>query len=61
MIDHPWFKGVDWEGVMLKEIPPPWVPELKSQTDFSYFDDYPDSGDQARVPTPSQQAVFADF
>lgn len=23
-----------------KEIPPPWVPELNSETDYQYFDDY---------------------
>lgn len=43
--NHPWFKGVDWGSVSRKEIPPPWVPEVSSSTDFSHFDNYADSGE----------------
>ncbi len=45
MKNHIWFKGVDWNSVFKKEIPPPWIPELRSPTDFQYFDDYPDSNE----------------
>lgn len=42
---HVWFRGVDWDLVLNKEIPPPWLPELTSDTDFQYFDDYSDEGE----------------
>lgn len=41
---HSWFRGVDWSMVKQKKIQPPWVPELANNLDFSYFDEYPDSG-----------------
>jgi hypothetical protein len=41
--NHVWFKGVDWNIIARKEIPPPWIPEISSPTDASNFDDYPDS------------------
>lgn len=26
MITHPWFQQVDWEGMLRREVPAPWVP-----------------------------------
>lgn len=49
--NHIWFKGVDWAMVKVKKIQPPWVPELSSNTDFQYFDEYPDSGSPIETPT----------
>lgn len=59
--DHIWFKGVDWMMVRQKKIQPPWVPELKSSTDFQYFDEYPDSGTPIVEPSGDQQKFFDDF
>ena len=53
-MDHIWFKGVDWNAVKKKEIPPPWVPDVQSKTDFSHFDNYPDSGEQIITPSPNE-------
>ena len=53
-MNHIWFKGVDWNVVARKEIPPPWVPEVTSKTDFSHFDDYPDSGGPVTTPSPGE-------
>lgn len=58
MKNHVWFKGVDWETVLQKEIPPPWVPELNGAADFQYFDNYPDSGNHAKIPTEKDQQLF---
>ena len=33
--EHPFFSGVDWS--MLRDMEAPFVPELKSMTDTSYF------------------------
>eukprot|EP01130_Rhizamoeba_saxonica_P017911 TRINITY_DN8812_c0_g1_i1.p1 TRINITY_DN8812_c0_g1~~TRINITY_DN8812_c0_g1_i1.p1 ORF type:complete len:484 (-),score=118.60 TRINITY_DN8812_c0_g1_i1:133-1584(-) len=38
ILRHPWFNGVDWDNI--KNMEPPWIPELNSQEDTKYFDDY---------------------
>ncbi len=43
-MEHVWFRGVDWNVVGRKEIPPPWIPEVNSDVDTTFFDNYPDSG-----------------
>jgi len=35
---HPYFKGVDWEAIERKEVPPPFVPNVKGKTDTSQVD-----------------------
>ena len=31
MQNHKWFRGVDWDVVEAKQIPPPWIPYLRSE------------------------------
>merc|ERR1712124_220067 len=38
-----WFKELSWDGLLKKEINAPYKPQVKSETDTSNFDDYPDS------------------
>lgn len=35
---HPFFADIDWEALSKKLITPPFKPQLKSETDVSYFD-----------------------
>ncbi|KAJ9069435.1 serine/threonine-protein kinase dbf2 [Entomophthora muscae] len=35
---HPYFDGIDWDNMRKSE--PPFVPQLESETDSSYFDDF---------------------
>ena len=35
---HPYFKDVDWNKYLKKEITPPFVPKLKNDQDLKYFD-----------------------
>lgn len=58
---HKWFRGVDWEVVYNREIPPPWVPKVRNNTDTQYFEKYPDSVETPSVPTKTQQEHFAYF
>ncbi|KAL7753327.1 hypothetical protein RI367_001102 [Sorochytrium milnesiophthora] len=37
---HPWFSGIDWSSV--RAMPPPFVPELSSDSDTRYFPDLED-------------------
>jgi len=46
-LKHKWFRGVDWDDVKNRTIPPPWIPSLKSKEDVSCFEKYPDSKTQA--------------
>mmetsp|Transcript_60896 Transcript_60896/g.144341 ORF Transcript_60896/g.144341 Transcript_60896/m.144341 type:complete len:530 (-) Transcript_60896:88-1677(-) len=36
---HPFFDGIDWER--LRQLPSPFVPDLSSDTDCRYFDEFP--------------------
>ena len=40
---HRFFKNFDWDKLMKKELPPPYVPKIKSNDDISNFSAYPDS------------------
>ena len=35
---HPWFKNVNWEAFLKKEVKAPYVPILKNELDLSNFD-----------------------
>jgi len=35
---HPYFKGLDWDKLLRKEIPPPFVPPVKDKMDISMVD-----------------------
>ena len=36
---HPFFKGVDWEAMRLREAPPPYKPKIENDADVSNIDD----------------------
>jgi len=58
---HKWFRGVDWDLVKNREIPPPWVPSMAGEDDTQYYDDYPDSTGPVEEPPTSYQSLFDDF
>lgn len=35
---HDWFEGWDWDALVRKEYPAPFVPIIKNDTDVSNFD-----------------------
>ena len=35
---HPFFKDVDWEKALNKELMPPFIPNLSNELDLKYFD-----------------------
>ena len=36
--DHPFFKGIDWDKLIRKEMRPPYVPNVLEATDVSLVD-----------------------
>lgn len=48
---HAWFKGVDWTKLANRNINPPYVPPIKSDSDTSHFDKYPEENTQYGVQT----------
>jgi len=59
--NHKWFKGVEWDIVQGREIPPPWIPKVRNNIDTQYFEKYPDSVETPSVPTKTQQDYFSYF
>lgn len=37
---HPFFKGIDWENI--RQMQAPFIPDIRSDDDHSYFDEFPD-------------------
>lgn len=46
---HRWFDGFDWAGLAARTMPAPYVPTIRSPTDTTNFDSYPDE-----QPAPGQ-------
>jgi len=46
---------------MNKQIPPPWIPLLKSDADSCWFEKLSASKNEARIVTQEQQNCFSDF
>ena len=38
LMQHPFFAGVEWDALLRKQIPPPFKPRLKNESDTSNFD-----------------------
>ena len=66
---HPFFSGVDWEG--LRDLKPPHAPTILSETDTQHFEEFepakPGANGTSAVTPPSQQprdekaVLFAGF
>lgn len=35
---QPWFQDFDFDGMLARRLPAPWVPRIRSPTDASNFD-----------------------
>jgi protein-serine/threonine kinase len=61
---HPFFYGADWSTI--RQIEPPWVPELSSITDTSYFPtdelgDVPNYLERAEPMTAEKDLAFLGY
>jgi len=59
---HKWFRGLEFELLICKQLKPPFVPSVKSPEDTSLFDRYPES---ANIDPPDlcakEARLFDDF
>lgn len=59
---HKFFKSIDWNAALRRELRPPFVPPISSADDNSMFDKYPESNDNHVLGVVARdQAEFADF
>jgi len=38
IMNHDYFKGINWEALKKRELVPPYNPKLKSETDVKHID-----------------------
>lgn len=59
---HKWYKGLDWDLLLTRNIPPPFVPAVKAPDDTSMFDRYPESTEgSAPAISGKDQELFDGF
>jgi serine/threonine protein kinase len=58
---HKWFNSFSFPELLARTKVAPLVPDVKSGTDTSNFDPYPDSTEGPPPVADDQQALFADF
>jgi len=60
ILKHKWFSSLDWQKLEKLEIPAPYKPTMKDETDVSNFEDIPDSTELPPTVTASQDP-FVDW
>ncbi|KAM6963099.1 serine/threonine-protein kinase N2-like [Aplochiton taeniatus] len=65
---HPFFKTLDWDGLLSKKVRPPFIPSIKGREDVSNFDEEFTAEApvltpprEPRVLTAQEQEMFEDF
>ena len=59
---HRWFGDLDWDTVIARSIPAPWLPPLAGEDDTRNFDEYPDSdGEGGKVLSGAAASLFDDL
>lgn len=56
--NHSWFRGTDWDRLLLKKLPAPIVPQIKHPLDASNFDVYDEEARARRMSAPRTRRVF---
>lgn len=60
--NHPFFKGISWEGLYTLKVDPPYVPKVTSDGDASNFDQYQEEPIQKLPPIEDPyEDLFKDF
>ena len=60
--EHPYFEGINWEDAWNKKLTPPFVPDLKGETDLRYFDKmFTNEKIESKVSEPPSSIENSDF
>ena len=62
VLEHPWFRGIDWDKLKQEAVRPPFKPKVADDGDSSNFDVYPEEEDasKAMAEDPAYEK-FPDF
>jgi RAC serine/threonine-protein kinase len=70
LMQHPFFSDIDWAELDKRAVPPPFVPEIKSDTDTSNFDPFftqevaevtPPDAETPLTSASKKKSAFKDF
>lgn len=57
ILEHPYFRGIDWDLLLKKQITPPWKPKLASPLDVEYVDtEFTDLDVHNEVQSPTDKS-----
>ena len=54
ILNHRFFNGFDWKSFVFLKMPAPYIPPIKSDTDTSNFEKYPDSDKECQEVDKSE-------
>ncbi|CAI5742609.1 unnamed protein product [Hyaloperonospora brassicae] len=58
ILKHPYFRGIDWDLLLKKQITPPWKPKLASLLDVEYVDaEFTDLDVNSEVQSPTDRST----
>ncbi|EEY67999.1 RAC family serine/threonine-protein kinase [Phytophthora infestans T30-4] len=58
ILQHPYFRGIDWDLLLKKQITPPWKPKLSSPLDVEYVDtEFTDLDVHNEVQSPTDKSA----
>ncbi|CAI5726857.1 hypothetical protein KXD40_002323 [Peronospora effusa] len=58
ILEHPYFRGIDWDLLLKKQITPPWKPKLTSLLDVEYVDaEFTDLNVHNEVTSPTDKTA----
>ncbi|CEG48725.1 agc akt protein kinase [Plasmopara halstedii] len=58
ILEHPFFRGIDWDLLLKKQITPPWKPKLSSPLDVEYVDtEFTDLDVHSEVQSPTDKSA----
>ncbi|RLN27394.1 hypothetical protein BBJ28_00023549, partial [Nothophytophthora sp. Chile5] len=58
ILAHPYFRGIDWDLLLKKQITPPWKPKLSSPLDVEYVDaEFTDLDVNSEVQSPTDKSA----
>ena len=58
---HKWFRGLNWAALYNKQMPAPFVPELRDDDDHHYYATYPDSVEESGPLLDAKKQAMFDF